>query len=237
MPEVWVVEDADELAVRAADALRAAIDQALRERGLARVALSGGSTPGGAYRRLGKSGLDVARCRWFFVDDRAVPPEHARSNYRAAKADLFDPAGVPPEHVHRMKGELGATEGAEEYARTLETHLDDPLDLVVAGIGDDGHTASLFPGTGAVRESERVVAVVPGGALEPRISLGRRELLSARKILVLVSGSNKQAALAAALTPGDEDEVPARLYLAAPVGVVTFITDRASRLDTASDGR
>lgn len=224
MPELVRVSDAAELALRAAELMRASIDAAIRARGSARVALSGGSTPGEAYRRLAKSGLDVERCRWFFVDERCVPPDHERSNYRAAKHDLFDPAGVPAAHVFRMG------DGADEYAATLERELgaEGRLDLVVAGIGNDGHTASLFPGTGAVRAPGRVVAVEPGGGLEPRLSLSRATLLAAQKVLVLVSGAGKREALARALEPGDEDAVPARIYLAAPAGVVTLIIDRAA---------
>ncbi len=224
MPELLVVADAAELAERAAALMRESIDAAIRERGVARVALSGGSTPGQTYRLLGRSGLDVERCRWFFVDERNVPPDHERSNYRAAKHDLFDPAGIPSAHVFRMRGDAG------EYAATLGCELGPGgrFDLIVAGIGDDGHTASLFPGTGAVRDAASVVAVAPGGGLEPRVSLGRSTLLAARRILVLVSGAGKREALARALEAGDEDEVPARIYLAAPAGVVTFVTDRAS---------
>lgn len=223
MPELVVVADPSELAERAAELMRQIIDAAIGARGVAHVALSGGSTPGEAYRRLARSGLDVERCRWFFVDERRVPPEHERSNYRAAKQDLFDPAGIPSKHVFRMGGD------AAEYAATLSRELgpEGRLDLVVAGIGNDGHTASLFPGTGAVRDPGPVVAVAPGD-LEPRLSLGRSSLLAARRILVLVSGAGKRQALAHALEAGDEDAVPARLYLAAPTGVATFVVDRAS---------
>lgn len=224
MPELLVVADAAELAERAAELMRQIIDDAIAARGVAHVALSGGSTPGEAYRRLARSGLDVERCRWFFVDERRVPPDHERSNYRAAKQDLFDPAGIPSTHVFRMGGD------AARYADTLSRELgpDGRLDLVVAGIGNDGHTASLFPGTGAVRDPGSVVGVEPGGGLEPRLSLGRSTLLVARRILVLVSGAGKREALAHALEAGDEDAVPARIYLGAPEGVVTFVADRAS---------
>lgn len=226
MPEIIRVEDADELASRAATFMREIIDRAIAARGVSLVALSGGSTPGETYRRLAASGLDAERCHWFFVDERCVPPDDERSNFRAAKRDLFD--ALPRAHVTRMRGEAGAIAGAREYGRVIEEQVP-RFDLVVAGIGDDGHTASLFPGTGAVSEHAFVVAVEPGGDLEPRISLGRATLLGARRVLVLVSGASKREALARALEPGDEDEVPARLYLAAEPGVATFIVDRAAR--------
>jgi 6-phosphogluconolactonase len=225
MPEILVVADAAELASRAASAMREIIDGAIAARGVALVALSGGSTPGATYRLLAASGLDAERCRWYFVDERCVPPESERSNYRAAKRDLFDT--LSSVHVTRMRGEAGAIEGAREYCRVIEEQVP-RFDLIVAGIGSDGHTASLFPGTGAVREHAVVVAVEPGGDLEPRISFGRATLLGARRVLVLVSGESKREALARALKAGDEDEVPARLYLAAETGVVTFVVDRAA---------
>jgi len=229
MPEILEVADAAELAARAARLMRAIIEEAIAARGVANVALSGGSTPGESYRLLAKSGLDFTRTRWFFVDERCVPPEHERSNYRAAKRDLFDPAGVPPSQVFRMIDAKG-------YDALLARELGGPFDLVIAGLGNDGHTASLFPGTGAVRDPASVVTVEPGGGLEPRISLGRSTLLAARRILILVSGAGKREALAQALAPGDEDEVPGRLYLAAPAGVATVIADRDA-LDSSGNGR
>ncbi|MCC6897451.1 MAG: 6-phosphogluconolactonase [Polyangiaceae bacterium] len=223
MPEIVRVADAGELAVRASQLMRECIDQAIATRGVARVALSGGSTPGAAYRLLGQSALDAERCRWFFVDERCVPPDSERSNYRAAKRDLFD--ALPVAHVFRMQGEAGAQAGARHYAELLAREVP-CFDLVVAGIGDDGHTASLFPGTGAVRDPALVVAVEPGGGLEPRISLGRSTLLAARRIVILVTGAAKQPALAQALTAGDEDAVPARIYLRAESA--TLIADEAA---------
>jgi 6-phosphogluconolactonase len=223
MPEIIRVADARELSLVANQLMRQIIDDAIAQRGVALVALSGGSTPGEAYRLLAQGGLDADHCRWFFVDERCVPPDSERSNYAAAKRDLFD--ALPALHVFRMQGEAGAAAGARHYAELIAREVP-RFDLVVAGIGNDGHTASLFPGTGAVRDPAPVIAVEPGGGLEPRISLGRATLLAARRIVILVSGAAKRQALAQALTAGDEDAVPARIYRGAPEA--TLIADEAA---------
>lgn len=232
MSEIVTLADASSLAERAAELMRAAITAAIQERGVAMIALSGGSTPGPAYRLLARSALDFARCRWFFVDERCVPPDSTRSNYRSAVHDLFEPAGVDLNTVFRMQGELDAESAAAAYAQILRRELGDSprLDLIVAGMGDDGHTASLFPGTGAVlRADPLTTAVDPGGGLERRVTLTRSVLIQARRVLVLAQGEGKRGALARALGPGPEDDVPSRLYQAAPEGVVIWLVDRAAR--------
>lgn len=231
MPEILVTNDAGELAEQARTLASTIIATAIDQRGVANIALSGGSTPGETYRLLAESGLDIEHCRWFFVDERCVAPDNERSNYRAARRELFESAKISDAHVFRMLGELGAEAGARAYTEVLDAELGAgaPMDLVIAGLGNDGHTASLFPGTGAVRLPGRVVAVTPGGELEPRISLGRDMLLASRRVLLLVSGAGKRSALVQALATGDEDVIPARIYLAAPAGVVTVIMDAAAQ--------
>ena len=228
----------------AAELMHSAIARAVAERGAARIALSGGSTPREAYRLLGALPFDRERTRWYWVDERSVPPDSARSNFALGRDELLSPAGVPPHSVFRMEAEREPiAEAASEYADLLlrEFALDEPealeldeagrsplaLDLVVAGIGPDGHTASLFPGTGAaLREDSLVVAVAPGGGLEPRLSLSRPVLVGARRILILCTGREKRAAVAAAQSQGSEDEVPARIYQRARPGAATLLVDR-----------
>lgn len=226
--ELVVVEDERALASVAAARIAAAIEAAVASRGAAHVALSGGSTPGGAYRLLAARGPALAGAVWWWVDERCVPPTDERSNYGAARAQLLEPAGIAPSRVRRMEGELGAEVAARRYAACLTSELGErgvpTLDLVIAGIGSDGHTASLFPRTGSVRRGEApVIDVVPGGGLEPRVTLAAPVLLAARRVLVLASGAAKREPLLAAWTAGDEDETPARLYLRAPE--VTWIVD------------
>ena len=242
--ELVVCSGDDELAERAAELALAAIATAVRARGLARVALSGGSTPLGAYRRLSESGADFGCVRWFWVDERAVPPDNPRSNYASARRALLDAARIPESHVFRMRGEDPADLAAQAYSELLsrEFGLDGmalaldaagrcsiKFDLLVAGMGGDGHTASLFPGTGAVLRRDRpAIAVIPGGDLEPRVSLTRPVLISARRTLLLCAGYEKRNALSLARSPGDEDAVPARLFQAADPDGVIWLVDRAA---------
>jgi 6-phosphogluconolactonase len=239
-----VFEDAASLARVAAELMYAAIVQAVATRGVARVALSGGSTPRAAYRLLGILPFDRERTRWYFVDERSVPPTSDRSNFALAREELLSPAEVPARRVFRMEAEREPMHrSASDYATLLLAEfgltasqalaLDEAgrsplaLDLVVAGIGPDGHTASLFPGTGAaVREDTLVTVVTPGGELEPRLSLTRPVLVGAHRVLILCTGREKSAALRLAQSEGSEDEVPARIYRRARPGAVTLLVDR-----------
>ncbi len=238
-----VLEDPDALADRAEELMQDAIARAIVERGRAHIALSGGSTPGATYRRYAAHAVSMD-ARWYFVDERCVPPDSDRSNYRAAREDIFTPAGVPDAFVFRMEGERDPHAAAKDYAALLCRELGvDPLhaidatgrsavelDLVIAGMGSDGHTASLFPMTGAVNRKDELVTVIePGGGLEPRITLTVPVLLSARRVLILVSGEGKRTPLAKALAEGSEDEIPSRIYQKADAGVVTWLVDSAAR--------
>jgi 6-phosphogluconolactonase len=243
LPEV-ICQSPATLSQIAAELMHSAIARAVSSRGVARIALSGGSTPREAYRLLGGLPFDRERTHWYWVDERAAPPSSPRSNFALARDELLSPAGVPPHSVFRMEAEREPiTAAAAEYANLLlrEFALDQrealeldeagrsplALDLVVAGIGPDGHTASLFPGSGAaLREDNLVVAVTPGGALEPRLSLSPPVLVGARRILILCTGREKRAAVAAAQSQGSEDEVPARIYQRARPGAVTLLVDR-----------
>jgi 6-phosphogluconolactonase len=155
--------------------------------------------------------VDWTRVRVYFADERAVPPDHPDSNFRQARGMLIDPLRIPPRNVHRMKGEYPDLAAAvEEY----EAHLVEPLDALVLGVGEDGHVASLFPGSPLVRETVRRVAAVTDSPRPParRLTLTPRALVEARRVLVIATGGAKAGAVARALdadvTP---EEVPARL--------------------------
>jgi 6-phosphogluconolactonase len=130
------------------------------------VALAGGSTPRGAYQILAKEGQELPwdRIQVFFGDERAVPPEHADSNYGMARDALLSHVAIPAGNVHRMKGEVEAVAAAEQYEGIVRRHFGvgngelPRFDLILLGMGDDGHTASLFPGTDALSETSRLVA-------------------------------------------------------------------------------
>jgi 6-phosphogluconolactonase len=221
---------AKDAATRMAGALRAA----LQARGRATVALSGGNTPRDAYAALAREpGLDWTKIDVFWVDERAVGPTDDRSNYRWAKATLLDAARVPAERVHRMPSDapdLGAAAKAYDQAIAQVVGGDEPaFDLMVLGVGDDGHTASLFPGDPTVDVADRLVAAVPAKpGREARLTLTRPVIQHARRVLVMAVGAAKRPALARAwASDGDVHETPSRIIRDCR-GAVTWIIDEAA---------
>lgn len=187
------------------------IEQAITRRGAATVALAGGTTPRAVYRQLAQ----VHRLPWdkieiYFGDERAVPPRDPLSNYRLARETLLEAVPIPPARVHRMPAERPDREAAaEEYAAQLPAQLD----LLILGVGEDGHTASLFPGSSAMRETARkVIAVAGPKAPRHRLTITPPVIASASTIVVLVSGSEKAKAVAEALEgPEHPLDCPAQL--------------------------
>jgi len=216
--EIAVLPDADSLALAAADEFARSAAESVRERGLFHVALSGGSTPRALYRRLAKAPYRGAipwdAVRFFFGDERCVPPGDERSNFRMARETLFEPLRIAPRRVFRMRGEDDPARAARDYERLLRAHVPGrppKLDLVFLGLGEDGHTASLFPGTPALSEEKRLVVQNPGPRPgEPRITLTYRAIDSARRVVFLVSGEAKAKAAAAILRKrGRRPDLPA----------------------------
>jgi len=199
---------------------------AIEERGEFRVALSGGSTPRPVYTELARQ-ADVAWEKWqvFFSDERCVAPDDAQSNYRLALENLLERVVIPAERVHRMQGELEE----QQAARTYEAELGlEPLDLVLLGMGEDGHTASLFPDSPALAERTRLV--VPALApVEPRrrLTLTFVALDGARAAWFFVCGENKAARLAQVFAERrrGEPELPAARVRAS---TVDFYADTAA---------
>jgi len=212
---VRVFSDADSLAEAAADFVILRLGEGLAARGRAGIALSGGRSPRGLYQRLASlprvSQVDWSRVRIYFADERAVPPTDPESNFRMARETLIDPAHVPPRNVHRMKGEYPDLQVAvEEY----EAHLAEPLDVVILGVGPDGHIASLFPGSALLGERAHRVASVLDSPKPParRLTLTPRALEEARSVVVLATGADKAEAVARALAEtGELSATPARL--------------------------
>jgi len=174
------------------------------------VALSGGSTPGPVYEALaGGPHARWDRVRLFFADERAVPPEHADSNYRLVRKTLLDRLAVEPE-VHRMPADV---DDLERAATDYEAVLPDRLDILVLGLGSDGHTASLFPGDPMVSDPARkVVATIAPTGPRRRLSIAPRVIASARLVVILVTGERKTDAVRRTLFGhGPALECPGRL--------------------------
>lgn len=181
----------------AVEFIRHRAEAALAERGVFRMALSGGNTPRPVYRGLAGIATDWAKWEVTFGDERCVPPESDQSNFRMAKESLFDHAPIPAGNILRMRGEDEPTVAAADYERVLRAK--DPgyrHDLILLGMGDDGHTASLFPGTEALTESGRwVVANFVPKFSAHRLTFTYPLLNAARDVCFLVNSAGKEQVL------------------------------------------
>jgi 6-phosphogluconolactonase len=199
------------------------------------LVLSGGSTPRAAYSRLASHHL-ASRVKWRNVhvlwgDERCVPPDDPRSNYRMAKEVLLDRVPIQPRHIHRIRGEGFPEDAAEEYERVLRDLRQGhgPLDLVLLGLGEDGHTASLFPGQTVVHEKGRWVLATPSpDTMMWRVTLTPPVINEARNVTFVVSGESKAARLQEVLQgPVDPDLLPAQAIQ--PIkGPLTWMVDQAA---------
>lgn len=240
--ELHVLRNPDELFRAAAEYVVAEAGAAVRDRGRFVIALSGGSTPRGLFETLGSDGFR-GRASWeawhvFWGDERAVPSDDERSNYRTAKVALLDRVPIPRVHVHRVRGEMPLAESAAAYEREI-TDLLGPspaFDLVLLGVGADGHTASLFPGDPALDENRRLVVPSVEASNVPRVTFTLRLINSARAATFLATGADKAPMVrrAARPTPG-EKPVPAGRVALASGNLHWFLTpDAAAELPTIS---
>jgi 6-phosphogluconolactonase len=245
MTRLTTFADAEATAGRAAVEIARAIEQAREQRGVAHLALSGGSTPKRTYELLASTLEDWDGVEIWFADERCVSPEDEESNYRMADETLLRPAKIDPERVHRMIGELGPEEGARSYADELQAHVSpedgDPslsptlapsslpvLDLIALGIGPDGHVASLFPGAPTLDAGEQAICLGVTNSPKPppeRITLSLAVLRTARRCLLLATGAGKADAIAAALAEPTH-HVPASLLVRERLTVI--VDDAAS---------
>jgi 6-phosphogluconolactonase len=237
--EVRIHAQADELLRAAAVEFVRLAEAAVRNKSLFAVCLSGGSTPQGLYSLLAGEPALSSRIPWeaihfFWGDERHVPPEHAESNFRMVRESMLSRAPVPVLNVHRILAELpDASQAADEYERTLQEFFKladgqfPRFDLVLLGMGADGHTASLFPGTQALHEECRLVVsswVEKLGA--ERITMTAPVLNNAACVVFLVQGEEKAAVLKAVLEgPYEPDRLPAQLICPAH-GSLLWLVDR-----------
>jgi 6-phosphogluconolactonase len=231
--------DTETVAQRAAAHVARQLRHACEQRGVAHLALSGGTTPGRTYELLGAEPEDLSGVEVWFADERCVAPDDAESNYLLAAQTLLVPAGIAPERVHRMEGEAGPHEGARRYAEELVRHAPRAdtsppavpvLDLIVLGIGPDGHVASLFPGAPTLDAGEEAICLGVEDSPKPppqRITLSLAVLRSARECLLLATGASKADAVSAMLGEPSR-HVPASLLRR---GRLTMIVDDAAAPD------
>jgi 6-phosphogluconolactonase len=219
--EIVVAEDAEAAARLVAERL------AEQARAGGDVALTGGSTPRRAYELAAELEPDWSRVALWWGDERCVTPDDERSNYGMARAALLDRLDVLPASVHRMAGELGPERGAAEYTRQLAELA--AFDLILLGLGSDGHVASLYPSRPTLDVTERR-AVGAEAHLEPyvdRITLTLPLLCRAREVLFLVAGTDKAQAADRALAGPPTREVPGSL-VRADLGPTRAVLDRAA---------
>lgn len=236
--QAHVLPDAGSMAEAAARQFADACVQAVIERGVFRVALSGGSTPRALYLRLTeppfRNSIDWGRVFFFWGDERCVAPAHERSNYAMAKEPLLEPLGIKASNIFRIHGEEEPRRAAARYEEVLRTQFESQdatprFDLVLLGLGSDGHTASLFPGSTALKEKRRLfVANYVAPFREWRLTGTYPLFNAARRVLFLVSGEDKSDPVAKIL----KKQRPYRQLPAAGIqarsGLVLWLLDRAA---------
>lgn len=238
---IEVLSDPAAVARRGAGLLAQRAREAVAERGLFATALSGGSTPRAAYELLAQEPLKQAipweRVHLYWGDERCVPPDSPQSNYLMAWEAFVSHVPVPPENVLRMHGEDDPEEAARAYelelraiaARSGANIVGIPvLDVVLLGIGTNGHTASLFPHTRALHENDRMVVAVEAPEVGWRITMTAPAINSARHVCFMVAGEEKAAVVARVLQgPPDFENLPAQLIAPRP-GTLRWLLDEAA---------
>lgn len=245
-PTVSVLSTPEALAEAAARRFAAAAEAAIAACGRFTAVLAGGNTPRAAYECLAAPDMQVQidwqRVHLFWGDERCVPPDHPESNYRLAWEAWLRHVPIPRANVHRIRGELPPAEAAADYeARLRRFFPGEPrpcFDWVLLGMGEDGHTASLFPGSPALREEHHWAA--PATAPTPpcdRVTLTVPALNAARQVVFLVSGSRKAQTLRRVLYgPRDPETLPAQAI--APVhGEILWLVDADAAADLPRNGR
>ena len=238
---IEVLPDEAAVARRGAELFVRAARGALHARGAFIVALSGGSTPRRLYERLAqeplRSSVDWSHVQLYWGAERCVLPDSPESNYRMASEAFVDHVPLPPENVHRLYGESDSMEAAGCYEmelrdlarRTQATPSGSPVfDLVLLGVGTNGHTASLFPHSPALHEEERLVVPVTVPGVGKRLTLSVPTINGARRVVFVATGEDKAAVLARVLQgPPRGDDLPAQLIAPRP-GRLTWLLDEAA---------
>lgn len=234
IPDVRVYESLEEMSRAAADLIASCSEVAQgSSRGTA-IALSGGATPARLFAILAaqpyRERIDWSTLHLFWTDERCVPPDNDASNYGLLKNKLLSKVMVPGVNIHRIRGEAGPERAAREYETSLSLFFGKGIvpvfDLIVLGVGADGHTASLFPGSPELHERTRFAVPVPRDPPDVnRVSLTLSVLLAAEKILFLASGRAKAAIVRELLEQGKPERYPAGL-VKPERGTLVWMVDR-----------
>ena len=237
----YVEPDATALARRAAQYFVEMVSEAVAANGRARVAVSGGSTPKAAFQLLAdpsqpwRGAMPWDQLELYWVDERTVPPDHPESNYRMTREALLNHVPLHPEQVHRMEGELDPEVAASRYESELRNSFrlegaESPrFDLVSLGMGDDGHTASLFPHTAAIHEMGRLVTANQVPQKDTwRLTLTWPVINHASSVFFLIAGAEKASVLRDVLMgPWDPERLPSQLIWPSS-GILTLFLDKAA---------
>lgn len=240
--DVRIFFDPDRLASAAAKMFADAAGEAIVSKGSFTAALSGGSTPRKLFRTLGTTYCDTVKwdsVQLFWTDERSVPPDHEQSNYRLACEELISKAAIPARNIHRIRGELNPAKAAAEYEREMARYFGSvtvpAFDLILLGVGQDGHTASLFPGSEALLVTDHfAVPSYSESSGNWRVTLTLPVLNNAERILFLVSGTSKSGIISEIFTERIGNHYPAEL-MEPSRGSVIWLLDReaASALKAA----
>ena len=246
--QVWPTPSA--MAMASARLLAASVEKAVQARGIARIAISGGSTPKAVFELLADPAQPFLntvpwdKVQLFWVDERCVPPDNPESNYGVCRDLLLSKVPIPAANVFRMEGELDPEEAASRYESTLRNTLklegaESPaFDLVALGMGPDGHTASLFPNTAALNEMSRLVVANHVAQKDTwRITLTWPVINNAAEVAFEIEGPEKKDVLAEVLTgPRDPEHLPSQLIRPSN-GKLLFLLDEvaAARLPEAAE--
>jgi len=243
---IEILPDGDSLAARAADLFAQAAQEAAAARGRFAVALSGGASPQPLYRWLARQQFTQKvpwrRVHLYWGDERCVPPDDPASNYGAAERLFIRHVPVLGENVHRIRGEEGAEGAADAYeqelralaARERPTSELPVFDLVLLGLGADGHTASLFPHSPALEEVERLAVATEAPDGSPRVTVTFPVVGAARRVWFLVSGADK-AGMVAEVLEGLRVPKAVPAQAVAPVkGSLTWLLDQAAAAELSS---
>lgn len=231
-PEIKVVADPQSVAMSAAGRIVDAAESAVEMHGLFSIVLAGGSTPKPLYSLLAaepiRSSLDWTKVHVFFSDERCVGPDDPQSNYRIARESLLMKVPVPGDNIYRIRGEIDPQEAAKEYAEALKEYFTDAgPDLTLLEMGDDGHTASLFPNTEALKETKhRCIANFVPKHNAWRVTMSAPFINQSREVLVLVAGAEKAARVAEVLEgPRVPEQLPIQLISPDSAGRFLWIMD------------